>query len=148
MPLRSVQKKLHHLRQQPEHIRLRAATILTVITGTCVGALWLFVLLPIQLKYGVARVKPTPLAKPAASSLQNQDNQSVSGAREYKYNAGSSVAPLLPLNLPAFEPVSSPAVGNLFPSSAAVTVSPSPSPALAPASPLPVESLAPVEIRP
>src|SRR3989344_9363040 len=50
MILRYIQRRLAHLREQPEPARLRAATLLTAGTGGALVLLWLVVLLPLQIK--------------------------------------------------------------------------------------------------
>lgn len=50
MIYRAIRRRLDHLRDQPEPVRLRAATLLTAGTGGVLVVLWLAVLLPLQIK--------------------------------------------------------------------------------------------------
>lgn len=50
MVFKWVKRTVHELRQQPEPVRLRAASYVTAIGGLVLGGLWLTVLLPLQLK--------------------------------------------------------------------------------------------------
>lgn len=45
-----LKNRLHHLRQQPEHVRLAAAVRYTIIAGVILAALWLSIFLPWQLR--------------------------------------------------------------------------------------------------
>lgn len=44
-----IHRKIEHLRQQPEPVRLRAATLMTAVSGAALVIVWLAVLLPLQL---------------------------------------------------------------------------------------------------
>jgi len=49
MPVKRIKRKIEHLREQPEPVRMRAAALMTVVSGGVIALLWLTVLLPIQL---------------------------------------------------------------------------------------------------
>ena len=42
-------KRLDKIRQQPDHVRMRTASLFTVISGVVIVIMWLTVLLPAQL---------------------------------------------------------------------------------------------------
>lgn len=94
--MRFVRKKVEYLRQQPEEVRLRAATIYTAIGGVAIFALWALVLLPVQLRFNgantpderrngavsgvvdIATPTPTPVPSPTPDPniiLENHDNR-------------------------------------------------------------------------
>ncbi|MEX0649692.1 MAG: hypothetical protein WD200_01710 [Candidatus Andersenbacteria bacterium] len=45
-----IQRKIEDLREQPEHIRFRTASYMTIIGGVVIVLIWLLILLPIQLR--------------------------------------------------------------------------------------------------
>lgn len=49
--MKSIKRKLEDLRQQPEAVRMRAATLLTAASGGVLIILWVTVLLPLQIKF-------------------------------------------------------------------------------------------------
>ncbi len=49
--MKSIKRKLEDLRQQPEAVRMRAATLLTAVSGGMLIILWVAVLLPLQIKF-------------------------------------------------------------------------------------------------
>lgn len=83
-----IQEKIHFLRQQPEHIRLRAVTVMTAVSGVFVFALWAGVLLPLQLKLS----SPAPEGEKKTAVAQQDLIPSigaVSGARTYINGVGA-----------------------------------------------------------
>lgn len=44
-----VSKRLDQLREQPDHVRMRTASMFTVVSGVIIVGLWLTILLPAQL---------------------------------------------------------------------------------------------------
>jgi len=67
MVFERVKQRIEYLRQQPEHVRLQAATRYTIIAGIILVILWLVILLPLQLR-GVFQ-NTTETATPESSSL-------------------------------------------------------------------------------
>jgi cytoskeletal protein RodZ len=49
--MRRLKQRIEALRQQPEAVRLRAVTYLTIVAGVVLVILWLVVLLPLQLYF-------------------------------------------------------------------------------------------------
>lgn len=45
-----IEQKIEELQQKPEHHRRRTALILTAIVGLIIVAVWVFILLPAQLR--------------------------------------------------------------------------------------------------
>lgn len=53
-----IQKKIHHLRQQPEDVKLKAISRFTIIAGIVLVILWAALFLPLQLR--LRQGNPTP----------------------------------------------------------------------------------------
>lgn len=68
MIIKWIRKKFDQWRQEPEHVRIRIATLLTVGSGATISLLWLFVLLPVQLKFDRPSQPKTNELAPAAAS--------------------------------------------------------------------------------
>lgn len=79
-----LKKKIHMLRQQPEEVRLKAITRLTIISGIILVILWAGVFLPLQISLRqketppvesqpmiAAPVEPTVTITPTAVPIQN-----------------------------------------------------------------------------
>ncbi|MEX1111985.1 MAG: hypothetical protein WEC84_00835 [Candidatus Andersenbacteria bacterium] len=62
-----IQRKVNDLRQQPEHVRMRAASIFTVVGGIVAVALWLVVFLPLQLRLNSDSQEPAPAQEQVAN---------------------------------------------------------------------------------
>ena len=87
-----VQQKVETWRQQPEHHKLQKASRLTLLGFGSIVALWLFVLLPVQLKLNVdskesvAQAIPTPQANQQVAAVS--PSPGVAGTRDevrFKY---------------------------------------------------------------
>lgn len=70
MITRSIKNRINNLRQQPDHIKYRAVTILTAISGTFIAIVWLTVLLPFQLRHNN---QPEPKQEQTNQISENQD---------------------------------------------------------------------------
>ncbi len=72
--MQRIRRKIEELRQQPEHVRFRAVSYLTVVSGVIVVALWLTVFLPLQLYWqrGGSNDQGQP---PVAEQNNNTNNQ-------------------------------------------------------------------------
>lgn len=118
MPVRFIRQKVVDLRQQPEHIRIRAAALLTAASGTVIGLLWITILLPLQIALTTGDDTP---AAPVASLPSPSPVSAVAGIRQQLLASPSpSSAPS-----PSFAPVSTP-----------VPLVPSPTPTTAPLLPV------------
>lgn len=87
----SIKSKIEELRRQPEHVRLRAATILTAISGGVVVLLWVTVLLPLQLHFA----NPAPKNEAPQTAVRPTLEPSagvVSGVRVYSNDASGAVS--------------------------------------------------------
>lgn len=109
-----VTRKFEHWRQQPEHVRLRIATLLTAASGGILLVVWMTVLLPLQL-YFVRGGNDDAERETAVPVAQEQVPQ-VGGVQD--------TSPVLPATLPPLVP------------SPTASTSPSPTP---PVQQLPVE---------
>lgn len=110
------QRKIDHLRQQPEDKRLRAATLLTAGSGGILVVLWLAILLPLQIRLNAPDSEPTdnqaalsPTVSPAAQQLAAPlpANRQVLTTPLTPDVAGlrtASPAPQLPLATPLISP--------------------------------------------
>ena len=53
--MRGLKKIIEDLRREPEHVRVRKASVFTAIAGLGIGIIWITVLLPLQLKFTVGQ---------------------------------------------------------------------------------------------
>ncbi|MBI3255498.1 MAG: hypothetical protein HYZ63_00840 [Candidatus Andersenbacteria bacterium] len=62
-----IQKKIHHLRQQPEEVKLKAVSRFTIIAGIILVVAWAGIFLPLQLRLRKSNdnspIIPAPLIK-------------------------------------------------------------------------------------
>lgn len=122
MAFRFIRRKIDHLRQQPEDVRLRAATLMTAGVGAILVVAWLAILLPLQI------------------SLNNNDS---SEDAPIERATQPEQEPALALPSQALRPdvagvaTTSPTRAPLLPSEAFTTPLISPSPSSSPAGQLP-----------
>jgi hypothetical protein len=109
-----IQKRIEDLRQEPEHVRLRVASLLTAASGVVLVVLWITVLLPLQLwMTGGRNTKELP-EKQIANDIQDQLQPQASASPRV-----GGIRQTLPTSSPSFS------YQNLLPS---FSPTPSPSP--------------------
>ncbi|MEX1997686.1 MAG: hypothetical protein WEA04_03350 [Candidatus Andersenbacteria bacterium] len=131
--MRKIKEKIEYLRQQPEPVRLRAASLLTAASGVVLVIVWLTILLPLQLKLnrgdnatGRQVLIPSPSPLPSSNLL----GQPLPPLRsQVAGTVNPTPTPQLPLN------------NDTRPASPFVPVSPSPLPTAL------QENTAPVEVE-
>lgn len=125
--MQRIKRKIEELRQQPEPVRLRAATVLTAACGVVLVVLWVAVLLPLQLHFNrgegtdeASQARTSPVVSPSAALAVPQGTglENVAGTRDTSRPAPLPSAELLV------------------------------SPRLATPSPSPVENSVPVQVQP
>ncbi|MDP3997029.1 MAG: hypothetical protein Q8P73_00810 [bacterium] len=82
MIITAVKNKIKHLRRQPDHVKYRAVTLLTAITGGIIAVIWLTVLLPFQLKLNNPSSNSQQTTRELSNSATNQNsnnNEQVGG---------------------------------------------------------------------
>jgi hypothetical protein len=83
MPIAYTRRKIEHLRKQPEHVRLRAASIMTAVSGVALVTIWLTILLPLQLHFSKPAEEDTaPVATQQAIAPTLLPSSAVSGAQD------------------------------------------------------------------
>ncbi len=65
-----MRRRIEELRQQPEHVRLRAASFMTAASGVILVLLWMTVLLPLQLRFNGSRSATQPVAQPSQQAAE------------------------------------------------------------------------------
>lgn len=75
MPIRRWNKYIENLREQPEHVRLRHASLLTGGAGIVIAIGWLTVLLPLQLWLTQPRESGPGIAQQVREALPAQSGQ-------------------------------------------------------------------------
>ncbi|PIT98124.1 MAG: hypothetical protein COT71_02400 [Candidatus Andersenbacteria bacterium CG10_big_fil_rev_8_21_14_0_10_54_11] len=87
--------KIHHLREQPEEVRLKAISRYTIVIGLIVASIWLAILLPLQVA----------LKRQPAVAEQQQGQEKQSGGQAAQTTASPSPASLFaPSPSPAAQP--------------------------------------------
>jgi hypothetical protein len=98
MAFNGIKRRLEYLREQPEPVRLRAATLLTGASGLAITLIWLVLLLPLQIRLHRPDAGDTePLPEQALLRVGQDEVGSVSGART-QTTPTISPLPLLPRN--------------------------------------------------
>lgn len=111
-----IKTKIEQLRQEPEHVRLRAATIMTVVSGGAVVLLWATVLLPLQLKFANPDAKNDDARQQAVIQTSLAPSAGVvSGIRAYENDAVGNPGAQSAAGLLFTEPTASPSLLDLTP---------------------------------
>lgn len=115
MPIAYTRRKIEHLRKQPEHIRMRAASLMTAASGVVLVVVWLTILLPLQLHFTKpADQQSEPVATYQAAIPTSTPDSAVSGAQDQTNLYGNPNVTALPSPtpfatiLPGQEPTSLP----------------------------------------
>lgn len=73
MPDKKSLSRIETFRNLPRHVRLRVATVVTVIGGLSAAVLWGSVLLPLQLKHAQKNVEPEQVISGVVEQIQNNN---------------------------------------------------------------------------